>query len=106
MLGRGSLKKHLHSVPGIRANSGGPAVQNGGAEAGLFVDPIPKRVVGVNLKAQHLHLRIRERKCCQLAYDLDCYCDSVAMSFHQQMAQFCDLAAVSNVKSTETDQAV
>jgi hypothetical protein len=81
-------------------------VQNGGAEAGLFVGPIPKRVVGVNLKAQHLHLRISERMCCQLAYDLDCYCDSVAMSFHQQMAQLCDLAAVSNVKSTETDQAV
>jgi hypothetical protein len=69
----------------------------------LFVGPIPKRVMGVNLKAQHLHVRISESKCCQLAYDLDCYCDSVAMSFHQQMAQLCNLAAVSNVKSTETD---
>ena len=60
----------------------------------------------VNLKAQHLHLRIRESMRCQLAYDLDCYCDSMAMSFHQQMAQLCDLAAVSKVESAETDEPV
>jgi hypothetical protein len=40
----------------------------------------------VDVVVEHLHLRISERMCCQLAYDLDCYCDSVAMSFHQQMA--------------------
>ena len=60
--------------------------------------------MGVNLKAQHLHVRISERACRQLAHDLDRYCDSMAMCFHQQMAQLCDLAAVSNVESTETDQ--
>ena len=105
-MGRWSLKKHLQSVPGICANSRGPAVQNGGPEACLFVGPIPKRVVGINLKTQHLHLRISERACCKLAHDLDRYCDSVAMSFHQQMAQLSDLAAVSNAESTETDQPV
>jgi len=62
--------------------------------------------VGVNLKAQHLHVRIGERACCQLAHDLDRYCDSVAMSFHQQITQFSDLALVSNVESTEPDQPV
>src|SRR5829696_59068 len=46
-----------------------PGCSQCGAEAGLFVSPIPKRVVRVNLKAQHLHLRIRESMRCQLAYD-------------------------------------
>src|SRR4029453_4470740 len=47
---------------------------------------------------------ISERACRQLAHDLDRYCDSMAMCFHQQMAQLCDLAAVSTVESTETAQ--
>jgi hypothetical protein len=72
----------------------------------LFVGSIPKCVVGVNLEAQYLHVRISKRTCRQLPYDLDRCCDSVAMSFHQQMAQLCDLAVLSNVESTETDQPV